>query len=284
MKRKPRSSQHETQDITIFAEEVRKVFRGEIIGRDIIFLDSTTSTNDTAMEIGLQRKDPEGIVVVTDAQSSGRGRLGRSWISPPGVNLYFTVLLRPSLQVKKTPLIVLMAAVAVVSAIRKHTGLKAEIKWPNDILIKGRKTGGVLLEMRSDSGNMGLIALGIGVNVNLSLDMLPEELRERATSLKREKKSDVDRIGLLGSMLAELDRCYKIFLSGDKTVIFNEWLRLDSTIGKRVTVEGVPASLSTYDSISGIAEGIDDSGRLLVRLSSGGLQRVSAGDVTIEKK
>jgi BirA family biotin operon repressor/biotin-[acetyl-CoA-carboxylase] ligase len=284
MKRKPRSSQHETQDITIFAEEVRKVFRGEIIGRDIIFLDSTTSTNDTAMEIGLQRKDPEGIVVVTDAQSSGRGRLGRSWISPPGVNLYFTVLLRPSLQVKKTPLIVLMAAVAVVSAIRKHTGLKAEIKWPNDILIKGRKTGGVLLEMRSDSGNMGLIALGIGVNVNLSLGMLPEELRERATSLKREKKSDVDRIGLLGSMLAELDRCYKIFLSGDKTVIFNEWLRLDSTIGKRVTVEGVPASLSTYDSISGIAEGIDDSGRLLVRLSSGGLQRVSAGDVTIEKK
>lgn len=284
MKRETGKLKTEVLNKQLYAEGVKAVFKGEIIGRDIIFLDSTTSTNDTAMEIGLRRKDPEGIVVVADSQSRGRGRLGRSWVSPPGVNLYLTVLLRPSLQVKETTIIVLMAAVAVVSAIRKHTGLKAEIKWPNDILIKGRKTGGVLLEMRSDSGNMNFIALGIGVNVNLSLDMLPEELRESATSLKREKKSDVDRIGLLGGVLAELERWYKIILHGDKTVLFNEWIRLDSTIGRMITVEGVPASSRTYGPISGIAEGIDDNGRLLVRLSSGGLQKVSAGDVTIEKK
>ena len=265
------------------AEGLKAVFRGEVIGRDIIFLESTTSTNDTAMEVGRQRDDPEGIVVVADAQGSGRGRLGRNWVSPPGVNLYFTVLLRPSLPVKETSLIVLMAAVAVVSAIRKSTGLKAEIKWPNDIFIMGKKTGGVLLEMKSYSGNMSLIALGIGVNVNMSLDMLPEELRDSATSLKIEKKRNIDRIEQLGSILTELERYYKILLNGDKTVLFNDWLRLDSTIGRRVIVEGVPASQGTSGSISGIAEGIDDNGRLMVRLSSGVLHRFSAGDVTIVK-
>lgn len=281
MKRKTCNFKTEIQDIPIFADEVRKVFRGEIIGRDIIFLESTTSTNDTAMDIGRQRKDPEGIVVVADSQSMGRGRLGRSWVSPPGVNLYFTVLLRLPLPVKESQQIVIMAAVATVSAIRKYTGLKAEIKWPNDILIKGRKTGGILIDMKSDSGRIDIIALGIGINVNQSLEMLPEEMREGATSIKRECGSDVDRIGLLGGVLAELERCYKILLRRDKKILLNEWLRLDSTIGKRVTVEGVPASLRTYDSISGIAEGIDDNGRLLVRLSSGELKRVNAGDVTI---
>jgi BirA family biotin operon repressor/biotin-[acetyl-CoA-carboxylase] ligase len=283
MKRKTCNSQPEPPDIRIFAEEVRKVFRGVIIGREIIFLESVTSTNDTAMDIGLRRNDPEGIVVVADAQSRGRGRHGRSWVSPPGVNLYFTVLLRMPLPVKDSQHIVFMAAVAAVTAIRDFTGLKAEIRWPNDILINGRKAGGILIDMKSDSVRKDIIALGIGINVNQSLKMLPEELREGATSIKRERGSDVDRAGLFGGVLAQLESCYKIFLSGDKAVIINEWLSLDSTIGRTVTVEYVSASSGADGSISGIAEGIDDSGRLLVRLSSGGLHKVSAGDVTIEK-
>lgn len=273
----------ETYNKPLFAEEIKEVFRGEIIGSDIIFLESTTSTNDKAIEIGRQSKNPEGIVVVADAQSNGRGRLGRRWISPPGCNLYFTVLLRPPLPAKELPLIVLMAAVAVVSAIRKYTGLKAEIKWPNDIMFNGKKTGGILLDMRSDAGRIDLIALGIGINVNQSLDLLPEDLRGSATSLKRETGSEVDRIRLLGEVLAELEHWYKILLSDDKTLLFNEWLRLDSTIGRKVILEGVSSSTRASGGISGIAEGIDSQGRLLVRLSSGSLKSVSAGDVTIAK-
>jgi len=283
MKNKTSNLKLKDRNLTIFAEEVRKVFRGEIIGRDIIFLESTTSTNDAAMEIGLRSKEPEGIVVVADTQSRGRGRLGRSWVSPPGVNLYFTVLLRMPLPVKDSQHLVFMAAVAAVSAIRDYTGLKAEIKWPNDILINGRKTGGILIDMKSDSGKIDVVALGIGINVNQSLEMLPEEMREGATSIKRECGSDIDRTGLLRGVLAQLERCYKLFLSGDKSLIIKEWLRLDSTIGRKVTVADVSASSGTDGSISGIAEGIDDSGRLLVRLSSGGLHKVSAGDVTIVK-
>ena len=283
MKRETGRLKTEGLNNPLSAEGVKAVFGGEIIGREIIFLESTTSTNDTAMDIGLRRNDPEGIVVVADAQSMGRGRLGRSWVSPPGMNLYFTVLLRLPIPVKESQHIVFMAAVATAAAIRGCTGLKAEIKWPNDILINGRKAGGILIDMKSGSNTRDIIALGIGINVNQSMEMLPEEFRDGATSIKIERGGDVDRSGLLGSVLTELERCYKILLSGDKTVLFNEWIRLDSTIGRNVTVTVAPGSQKEPGSISGIAEGIDDQGRLLVRLSSGGLQRFSAGDVTIKK-
>jgi BirA family transcriptional regulator, biotin operon repressor / biotin---[acetyl-CoA-carboxylase] ligase len=264
------------------AEKLRNAFKGGTIGREIIFFESVDSTNDAAMEIGAQREDPEGVVVIADAQKSGRGRLGRSWISPPGGNLYFTLLLRPSFPPREAPLLTLMAAVAIVSAIREHTGLKAVIKWPNDILAGDKKTGGILMEMRSDANRINLLALGIGVNVNLFPEMLPEGVRELTTTLKQEAGRSIDRVKLFEEMLSCLEHWYKILLNGDKKVLFNEWLSLDSTIGREVKVER--SGLSGEDKIiSGIAEGISDDGQLLIRLSSGKIEKVSAGDVTILK-
>ena len=267
---------------TLSAETLRNAFKGGTIGREIIFFESVDSTNDAAMEIGAQREDPEGVVVIADAQKSGRGRLGRSWLSPPGGNLYFTLLLRPSFPPREAPLLTLMAAVAVVSAIRKQTGLSAVIKWPNDILVKGKKAGGILMEMRSDAERINLLALGIGVNVNLFPQRLPEEGRELTTTLKQEAGRSIGRVKLFEAMLSRLEHWYKILLNGDKKVMFNEWLSLDSTIGREVKVER--SGLSGEDKIiSGIAEGISDYGQLLIRLSSGKIEKVSAGDVTILK-
>jgi BirA family biotin operon repressor/biotin-[acetyl-CoA-carboxylase] ligase len=260
-----------------FAEKVISIFKGDIIGREIIFYDSITSTNNRAIEIGQQREDPDGIVVVADMQTQGRGRLGRSWISPAGVNLYFTVLLCPPCSQEEASMITLAAPVAIVSAIRTHTGLTAEIKWPNDILISGKKTGGILIEMKRIKNNTYLLAVGVGINVNMSPHALPSEIRPFTTSLKMERGESVNRLTLLGKALFELEQTYKILLHSNKRALINEWLRLNSTIGKKVSVQ-VQERI-----ISGTAESINEKGELLVKLSSGEIETLRAGDVTILK-
>lgn len=253
------------------------MFKGQFIGKEIIFFESVASTNDTAMDIARKRDNPEGIVIIADEQSLGKGRFGRIWISPPGVNIYCTVLLRPPLLSRKASILTLVTAVAVTEAIREYTGLNAEIKWPNDILVNGKKTGGILIEMKTDKNQRYLLAIGIGINVNMSLDALPDDIRPFTTSLKEESGKGVDRITLLSRILAELDRCYKILLNGDKRALINEWLRLNCTIGNKVKIQ------NRDNILSGTAEGIDGDGHLKVKLASGEIETVSAGDVTILK-
>lgn len=258
-------------------EKIENIFRGDIIGKEIIFLESTASTNDKAMEIGAQREDPEGILIVADSQTHGRGRLGRSWVSPPGVNLYFSVVLKPPLPPAEVQMITLAAAVAVASAVRQHTGLDAGIKWPNDILVNGRKTGGILTEMRSSGSSISLLTVGIGVNVNMSSSSLTEDIRHIATSLKTEKGEPVNREGLLIKILAGMEKTYKNLLNGNKRALINEWLGLNSIIGNNVRVQMQDRV------ISGTAEGLSNTGELVIRLPSGESETVSAGEVTVLK-
>jgi BirA family biotin operon repressor/biotin-[acetyl-CoA-carboxylase] ligase len=257
-------------------ETIKDVYKGDIVGSEIIFFESIASTNAAAFEIGAQRARPEGIVVVADSQTQGKGRLGRQWISPAGVNLYFTVLFSPPLSPDEASIITLAAPVSVAAAVRKHTGLHAEIKWPNDILIKGKKAGGILIEMKF-KGNKQLLAVGIGLNVNMTVDALPPEIRYLSTSLSKEKGEPVDRSALLKETLAELEQSYKILLHRNKRALIKAWLGLNCTIGKKVSVRG-PDSI-----ISGTADSINDRGELLVRLPSGKIETVRAGDVTILK-
>jgi len=258
-------------------EKIDTLFHGDIIGKEIIFLETATSTNDVAIETGMRRENPEGLVIVADSQSHGKGRLGRKWISPPGVNLYFTVLLRPLFPPGEASILTLTAAVAVVSAIRNYTGVNAGIKWPNDILINGKKAGGVLLEMKAADNRINLLAVGIGLNVNMSPDELPEDIKSLSTSIKIETGEYVDRGKLLGKILAEIENTYKILLNGNKRALINEWIRLNFTLGNKVTVRNYERV------ISGIAENINDSGELVIRLPSGERETVSGGDVTIVK-
>ncbi len=256
-------------------EQLHAVFKGDIIGKKIIFYEVTTSTNDKAMEIG--KSAVEGTVIIAEAQEQGRGRFDRIWISPPHVNLYFTVVLKPPFLPKEATLVTFMAAVAVVLAIRGYTGLNAVIKWPNDILIRGRKIAGILTEMKSDMDRVEYLALGIGINVNMPLNMLPEDLKLSATSLGVEKGADVNRVELLGAILSKLEHWYKNLLRGEKSVLLNEWLHLDSTIGKEISVK-------IQDRIVlGTAEGISEEGEMILRLPSGNIEKMCAGEVTILK-
>jgi len=259
-----------------FKERIREISIGGTIGSRIIFLDSASSTNDVAFEIGGKPDIPEGTVVVSDSQTHGRGRMGRQWKSPPGTNLYFTVLLSPTLDPRESQLISLMAAAAVASAIRDNSQLKAEIKWPNDILVNNRKTGGILTESKIKGSKISLIALGIGINVNMTNDELGD-LSTIATSLMIEKGSKVDRVMLLGRILQELEHYYKILLDGNKGALINDWLRLNSTIGNYVQIR------SGEETISGYAEGLTENGELIVRKPSGEFREVHQGEVTLIK-
>lgn len=243
-----------------------------VIGRAIRLVAETVSTNTLAMTLAAEGA-PEGTVVASEAQTGGRGRRGRSWISPRG-NLYLSVVLRPPVPPHKAPLMTLMAAVAATGAIRGHLGLPAGIKWPNDILLDGRKAGGILTEMSAEADRVRHLVLGIGLDVNMDLALLPEEVRRIATTLALQAGRPIDRSALLRSLLTELDRWYGVFLR-DPSLVIEQWDRWNVTLGRRVSVSGAGETLE------GLARAVDPEGRLVLALDSGGSAVVAAGDVTI---
>ena len=251
-----------------------KNFNSQIFfGNYIHFLSSVTSTNDTAMEFA-EKGCPEGTVVVADTQTRGRGRAGRLWHSPKGVNLYFTVILRPGMKLKDAPLITLMAAAASVQAIRKLTAVKAAIKWPNDVLVNGKKLGGILTETKVRGEYIDVAVLGIGLNVNLDVSILPDELKLLATSLFCETGRQISRFWLLDKILNSLEKWYKILLSQKHShVIIQSWKSLNITLGRQVRVE-------TRDkTFTGKAVDIGHTGELIVQTDEGNVVKVVAGDV-----
>jgi BirA family biotin operon repressor/biotin-[acetyl-CoA-carboxylase] ligase len=254
--------------------DIKPGLKTRVIGKEVHLLPSVASTNTLAMEMAAGGS-PEGTVVIAETQTGGKGRLGRKWISPKG-NLYLSVILRPDVPLQKAPLITLMGAVAVATTIRTTCGLEAGIKWPNDILVSGKKVSGLLTEMSAEQDRVRHIVLGIGVDVNMELETLPPEVRVLATTLAAASGKTIDRTALLRQLLRDLDRWYRIFLSNGQEVL-REWKSLNLTIGNRVAVSGAGETLE------GLARGIDEEGRLVVRLDDGTIRTVAAGDVSILK-
>ncbi len=255
-------------------DDIRHGLKTRTIGRRVHLEREVGSTNTLAMEMA-SRGAPDGTVVLAETQTGGRGRLGRNWISPAG-NLYLSVILRPDIPTYKAPLITLMGAVAVATAIRTSCGLPASIKWPNDIFLSGKKVSGLLTEMSAEPDRVKHIVLGIGVDVNMELTQLPVDLRDFTTTLASEAGGRIDRTALLRQVLRELDRWYGIFLANDADVL-RAWESLNVTTGERVTVSGQGVKFE------GTARGIDSEGRLLVEVEGGAVRTVAAGDVTILK-
>ncbi len=255
--------------------DISRGLRTRTIGRDVRLLPSVESTNTLAMELAAQGA-PEGTIVIAEMQTGGKGRRGRQWISPRG-NLYLSVVLRPDVPLHKAPLITLMGAVAVATAVGTRCAIAAGIKWPNDVLVNGKKVCGLLTEMSAEQDRIRHIVLGIGVDVNMDIVELPEELRSTTTTLRTETGRRVDRAALTQEILRELEDWYDVFLDHPSYVL-EEWERLNITTGNRVTVGG------TGETIAGIAERIDQEGRLVIRQDDGTLRTVAAGDVTLLKK
>lgn len=248
-----------------------------VVGRDIQVFEQTTSTNDVIEKLARDGVK-EGAVVFAESQTRGRGRLGRKWISPTRKGLWFSVLLRPSVNPQETTQLTVASATALRRAIKTVTGLSAEIKWPNDLLLGGKKVAGILTEMSAEVDRVRHIILGIGVDVNQDANEFPAELRGIATSLKIEAGEAISRAGLATEMLRELDADYTRIGAGKFPQLADEWEAGCATIGKNVSVQ-MGARL-----IRGRAEALDDDGALLVRTEHGHLERVIGGDVTLEKR
>jgi BirA family biotin operon repressor/biotin-[acetyl-CoA-carboxylase] ligase len=247
-----------------------------VIGRDIRVFQETTSTSDVVEKLARDGVK-EGAVVFAESQAQGRGRLGRKWISPPGKGLWFSVLLRPDLRPQAVTQLTIASATALVRAMRASAGLTAEIKWPNDILIRGKKVAGILTEMSGELDHVKHAILGIGVDVNLTTREFPPELRKLATSIKVETGRAVDRAELATAILRELDGDYARIGSGQFETVADEWERYCSTIGRNVVIQIGDRR------IQGRAESLDGDGALLLRTQHGHLERITGGDVTLER-
>lgn len=244
------------------------------IGRRIVSVPVTESTNVLAYRLA-EGGAEEGVVVIADSQTGGRGRLGRHWESPPGVNLYCSVILRPSMSPAKAFQLTFLSAVAVARTIRAVTPLTPRIKWPNDVLVNGFKVAGLLNEMSSETDTIHFLVLGIGVNINMTGDQFPDGLRHPASSLLLEGGIPVNRVGFTRFLLSSLDILYDEYLRSGFAAIGEEWLSLGMPKGVRVRISsGGEVTEGTFD-------GIDEDGALLVRGAGGALRRVLSGDVAI---
>ena len=248
----------------------------QIIGRDIRVFEETTSTNDVVEKLARDGVK-EGAVVFAESQTKGRGRLGRKWLSPARKGLWFSVLLRPPLHPLAATQLTVAGAIALFRAIRLQTGLVPGIKWPNDILLRGKKTAGILTEMSAEPDKVKHIVLGMGVDVNITAAEFPVELRKIATSLRVETGQRLDRAELAVRILQELDRVYGLICKGKFETVADEWEENCLTIGERVTVRFGERM------IQGRAESLDPDGALLLRTQHGHLERIIGGDVTVEK-
>ena len=245
------------------------------IGREIFFYETVGSTNTIASD--LAEKTIEGAVVIADSQQKGRGRLGRKWESPPGVNIYMSIILRPKIEPKEATLITIMAAVACATALRRVTGLHVTIKWPNDLMVSDKKIGGILSELKTDHGRIISAIVGIGMNVNVGIDAYPADVQEIATSVKNETGMSYSREVVISEILNEIDYWYKILNGMGKGILLLEWQKLTSTLGREVKVT------VGKETFTGLAESIDSEGMLILRLPSGMLKKINSGDLTILK-
>ena len=247
-----------------------------VIGRDIRVFQETSSTNDVVEKLARDGV-PEGVVVFAESQTKGRGRLGRKWLSPAGRGLWFSVLLRPNLRPQAATQMTIATAVAVARAIRQQTGLKPGIKWPNDILLQGRKTAGILTELSAELDHIKYLVIGIGVDVNVAPTEFPPDLRKLATSLRTESGRVHNRADVAVAILRALDDDYARIAAGHFEAVANEWAEHCTTLGQPVTIHIGDRR------IHGRAEALDEDGALLLRTEHGRLERIIGGDVMMEK-
>ncbi|MGQ9695158.1 MAG: biotin--[acetyl-CoA-carboxylase] ligase [Thermodesulfobacteriota bacterium] len=252
--------------------ELRRKRQGKLIGSEILFYKEIDSTNLFARQQAMEGA-AEGLVVMADAQSRGKGRRGKNWVSPRGVNVYFSVILRPAVAPEKIPLLTLMAGVASARALRNITDLEIKIKWPNDLMIREKKVAGILTEAEL---SQGFVILGIGVNVNWPRAEMPEELRQVATSLYAERGIIFSRAIVAQELLEDLEEEYMLFLQeGFSPRLRREWEEYSLIKQRWVTIK---LGEKEYH---GRALGLDQDGALLVQDGEGRVGRFIAGEVSL---
>lgn len=242
-------------------------------GKNVIYYDETDSTNNRAKEAG-NNKEPHGTLFVADMQMAGKGRRGRVWKSPSGSSIYMTILLYPDIPPVKAPQLTLIMAIAVAEGIREVTGLETKIKWPNDIVVNGKKICGILTEMSTEIDYINHVVIGIGINVNM--ESFPEDIAKTATSLRIEAGKEFRRFELIAAIVEHFEKAYEaVCEAGSLEPIMEDYNRLLVNCGRRVRV------LEPEHEYDALALGIDKTGELQVECEDGSRKSVFAGEVSV---
>ncbi|MDE0186511.1 MAG: biotin--[acetyl-CoA-carboxylase] ligase [Candidatus Poribacteria bacterium] len=254
------------------ASEIRDGLRTQTVGRKIEIHKEVESTNDLARIRGVEGA-PDGTLILADSQIAGRGRHGRRWHAPPGSSILASLILRHRLLANQIGLPSIAGATAIAAAIRKLTNLDAAIRWPNDVLIRGKKLSGVLTELEYDQERQPFLVMGFGVNVNTILTEFPQELQASATSLRVETGTAFSRVAVIQSILHRLEEYYLHLKNGEVATLIARANTLSATIGSEVQVQ------TAFKIIEGKDEGIDQDGGLLIRDEHGCVRKFLVGEV-----
>jgi BirA family biotin operon repressor/biotin-[acetyl-CoA-carboxylase] ligase len=258
------------------AINLKKNLYCERIGSNIIFLPEIDSTNDLIKKY-LINNVSEGLVVVAEAQTGGRGRRGRSWHSPPETGVYLSTLLKPDLEMSKLSIITLLAGVAAILTINEFSNQNAYLKWPNDILIDSKKVCGLLCEMIKKNRAPNGVIIGIGINVNQVPEQFPDHLKNIATSIRTVNGFPIDRLAVIQSFLTNLDREYQAYLNEGENSVIKKWSLNTKLFGKKVSIKH-GSNITT-----GSAMRLDELGRLVLLLDNGHEEAFDSGEVSLRE-
>jgi BirA family biotin operon repressor/biotin-[acetyl-CoA-carboxylase] ligase len=248
--------------------EIKAGLKTSMMGKNIHYFKETESTNILARNMA--GSVDEGTVVIAESQTGGRGRMGHKWISPEG-GIWLSVVLKPIMQPLHAPRITLLAGVAVAKTIRSY-GLLAKIKWPNDVLINGKKVCGILTEIGAEMDSIQYVVVGVGIDANVDTETFPEEFRDSSTSLKNELGYDINRVEFVQKLLIELETLYLKFQKEGFTSIMEEWRMMSATIGQWVKIT------TQSRIIYGEAIGVDSDGALIIETGEDRLEKIVAGN------
>lgn len=254
----------------LFPSEIQFDLNTKSLGHKIVYYDTVDSTMDAAFQSGLENA-PEGTIVLAEGQTKGRGRLGRSWVSPKGKGIYLSLILRPKFPPNEVSRLTLLCGVALCEAIKNMTDIFPMIKWPNDILINGKKVAGILTELNAEADRVKFVVIGIGLNVNAKADTLPSG----ATSLRNELKRQISRVEMTKEILRQIEQWYETLKKGGFLPIIKRSKELSVTLHKRVKVTDPSGH------VEGEAVDIDEDGGLVIRKDSGVSVKRMAGDVAL---
>lgn len=256
-------------------EEIRYELHTARIGQRIEYREQVESTQLIAHQLA-EAGAEEGTLVVADEQTGGRGRLGRSWHSPPGTGIWMSLILRPNMELKRSPQLTLLTAVAMTRSIRLITGSNVQIKWPNDILINKKKICGILTELNAEWDRINYVVIGMGINVNTRKEDFPESLQPIATSLRIETGKPVKRAGLVREFCSKFEELYDLYLQEGFSPIKHLWESHAVSIGKRIAIRTMDGVLE------GMAQGIDEDGVLLLQLDNGIIKKIYSADLQMD--
>ena len=257
----------------LLPDKIKNGLKTSVFGKKNIQYHTTTGSTNTDAETLAFNGAPEGTIVIAENQTKGRGRMDRTWFSPEGMGIYLSIILRPHIKLSDAPKLTITSAVVLADVLINKYNINVQIKWPNDILVNGKKLSGILTSLNIDVNSENFVIVGMGINVNTLPHSMPEDIKNIATSIIIETGEKISRVNLVRDILETFEKYYNLFLENKFDIIAEKWKIYSGLIGKHVKVDVI------NNTLSGEVIGIDDSGFLILKDKKGIFHEVVAGDI-----